>query len=197
MTRCSLLIAITLPWLATSCLDSLKKKEPASSSPMSKSLESRILSRDPNRRSSFEKSMPSSLQPDSNSTSGLMSKLFGTKQSKQGKPLAGVREFQFKKETSMGIGSNRMAAQSAREGSQVAPGMTQTFSTESNRLANQGNRMANEGFRESGDSFGTFSNFDGARAIKKNTKPNIVKKADGTKEAAYGEEQVRSLLNRN
>lgn len=199
MTIRPLLIALvlTLPWVGTSCLESTKKETATSSSGMSSSLKSRILSRDPNKRSSFDKAMPSSLHPNSDATGGLISKLFGTRQSKLGKPVAGVREFQVNPKSTLGMENNRMATQMAREGSQTAPGMTETFSTENNRMADQSNRMAAEGFYGSDDSFGTFSNFAGTKAIKKNTKPNIVQKADGSKEAAYGEEQVRSLLNRN
>lgn len=181
--------------MVAGCLDT-PKKETASSSPMSRSLETRILSRDPNKRSSFEKALPSSMQPQSDTSGFFGRKIFGTKESVQTKPLAGVREFQVPK-TSLGSKANRMGRQQAREGSQTAPGMDNTFSTPASRMATQSSRLSGESFRGSGDEFSTFSNFAGTKAIEKNTRPKIIQKANGGTETAYTEDQVRALMNRN
>lgn len=193
--HCRLTPLILLPFVAASCLET-PKNETASSSPMSRSLESRILSRDPNRRSSFEKSMPSSLQPQSDTSGVFGKKLFGTGRSVETKAVAGVREFQVPK-NNFASKSNWFGKQQAREGKQTAFGTSETFSTPANRMATESSRMSSDSFYAGGDEFSTFSNFAGAKALKKNTKPNIVQKADGGLEAAYTEEQVRSLMNRN
>ena len=140
--------------------------------------------------------MPSSLQPQSDTSGVFGKKLFGTGKTVETKAVAGVREFQVPK-NSFASKSNWFGKQQAREGKQTASGMNENFSTPANRMATQSNRMGSDSFYAGGDEFSTFSNFAGSRAVKKNTKPNIVRKEDGGLEAAYTEDQVRALINRN
>jgi hypothetical protein len=189
-------LAVLVPWLVASCL-STPQKDTAGTTSTNKSMKARILNRDPNKRSSFEKALPSSMRPNSDTSGSMGRRLFGgTRQSSDMKSLAGVREYQVPT-TKFGSKSSWLGRKAAPQGKWKAFGTSDTFSTDASKMATQSSSMSRDTFYASDDTFATSSEYEARKSQEKNTRPKIIERRDGSQQAAYTEDQVRELMNRN
>ena len=160
---------------------------------MSDSMASRILSKDMNKRSSFESAMVSE-------NSGMGSYL--EKQGYDSKKYSGNKRYQVPKTLKQGnysgaddfskLGSKRF--QGADNKSGLAD---RAFNAKEAREGSQVARQQNQVFNGSSERFKTSSVVDAANSQADNNRPAIVKPDPGpTDETPYSEDEIRRMVNR-
>lgn len=184
----SALVILGLMGLA-SCSSEGPKQEP-----MSQNMASRILSKDMNKRSSFESAMVSQ-------NSGMGSYL--EKQGYKSKTYTRTNDFQtpktLKQKNFVRAGeSNAMGLQTFDQTPKAGPFANQDFGTKAAREGSQVARQQGQAFSAASESYRTRSVSDAAKSQAENVRPLIIKPdgpvADGP---AYSEDDIRRLVNRN
>ncbi len=153
----------------------------------------RILSRDMNKRSSFESAMVSQ-------NSGMGS--YMQKQGFKGKDYAGNTKYRTPKtlqqHTYAGASDyNRLARQTFREGKDQSRLASGQYQTDAAREGSRTARQQGQTFAAADDVFKTGSVRDAARSQAENKRPLIVKPDGGmADETPYTEDQIRRMVNR-
>jgi len=185
----STLVTLCLGWL-TSCSSSNEPKQ----EPMSQSMAARIMSRDMNKRSSFENAMVSQ-------NSGMGS--YMEKQGYKSKTYTRTHDFHSpkdlkQKDFARAGQPNAMGLQKFNQTSQNGEFTSKDFNAKSAREGSQVARQQNQAYGAAKETYRTRNVSDAARSQSENVRPLIVKPdgpvSDGP---AYSEEDIRRLVNRN
>ncbi len=160
---------------------------------MSNSMAARVMSMDPNKRSSFESSL---VRSNSGMGKHLQKRGFGTKD------YAGNTRYQvpktLKQESFSGADDrSRMARQAFNRAKEQNHYASETFATPAAREGKRSARQQNQVFYAADDTFKTSAVRDAARSQAENKRPLIVKPDGGVSdETPYTENEIRRLVNR-
>lgn len=174
------------------CSCSSSKEEPGQKA-MSESMAARILSKDMNKRSSFESALVTG-------NSGMGSYL--EKQGYNAKKYAGKTQYQTpktldQKSYSGAEARSKLAKQRYQGADNKSRLADRAFGTKKAREAGQTARQQDQAFTAGGDQFKTAAYGEAARSQAENNRPLIVKPDGGrVDETPYSEDDIRRMVNR-